>query len=57
MKKDPKQVQSDLEDAARPLIQWLCENFHPHVTVIVTPTSAELVEGIASARVMDYVRD
>lgn len=32
-------------EAARPLIQWLCENVHPHHTVVVTPTGAELLEG------------
>ena len=54
-------VKSELpgfEEAARPLIKWLCDNHHPHVTVIVTPTSAELLEGIRSTgEIMDYVKD
>jgi len=46
------------EEAARPLIKWLNENYHPHVTVIVTPTSAELLEGLQSTgQIMDYVKD
>lgn len=46
------------EAAARPLIQWLCENVHPHHTATVTPTSAELLEGQCSTgEVLDYVRD
>ena len=46
------------EDAARPLIKWMCENKHPHVTAIVTPTNAELMEGqISTGQIMDYVRD
>ena len=34
------------EELARPMIKYLCENYHPHVTVIITPTSAELLEGL-----------
>ena len=45
-------------DAARPLIKWLCENEHPHVTAIITPTSCELLEGkCANPKIFDYVRD
>ena len=29
------------EELARPMIKYLSENYHPHVTVIITPTSAE----------------
>jgi hypothetical protein len=46
-----------LEELARPLIQWLNETYHPHVTVIVTPVGVELVEGICSVPVTDYIRD
>ena len=42
---------------SRPLIKFLCENCHPHVTVIVTPTNAELLEGCCSTgEILDYVR-
>jgi hypothetical protein len=34
------------EEAVEHLMKWLCENQHPHATVIVTGTMAELVEGI-----------
>ena len=34
------------EDAVEPLMKWLCENQHPHITVIVTANRAELVEGL-----------
>lgn len=44
--------------AADPLIKYLCENHHPHVTAIVTGTGAELMEGLKSTgKIMDYVRD
>lgn len=46
------------EELARPMIKYLCENYHPHVTVIITPTSAELLEGLKTiGRVEDYIRD
>lgn len=54
---DPNKKYS-FEQISRPIIKWLCENYHPHVTVIITPTNAELVEGIQSTgRIMDYVKD
>lgn len=50
--------QKSFEEAARPLIKRLCENVHPHHSVIVTPTNAELLEGSCSTgEVIDYVRD
>jgi len=46
------------EEVTRPLIKWLCEHHHPHVTVIVTPTDAQLFKGVQSTgRIMDYVKD
>jgi len=44
--------------AAKPLIKYLCENHHHHVSVIVTPTNAELLEGIISTReIIEYLKD
>lgn len=55
---DPLTLQMQFETAARPLIKWLCENRHPHHSVIVTPTGAELLEGVVSTgEVLDYVKD
>ena len=46
------------EELARPMIKYLCENYHPHVTVIITPTTAELSEGLKSVGYIDdYIRD
>ncbi len=36
--------------AALPLMEWLRDNMHPHITVIVDSDRAELVEGLAIAR-------
>jgi len=47
----------ELEEAARPLIEWLNTLAHPHVNVIVDCSSAELVEGIARIVNEEYIRD
>ncbi|HCL5619601.1 TPA: hypothetical protein N2N50_000557 [Kluyvera ascorbata] len=36
--------QTSFEQAAEPLIKWLAENVHPHHSVIVTSTAAELLQ-------------
>lgn len=52
----PAQQQS-LKEASLPLIKWLNENCHPHVTVIVTPDSYELKEGVSFEKVRDFIQD
>jgi len=53
-----KEQQESFKQAALPLIKWLNENVHPHHSVIVTPTNAELLEGACSTgQILDYVKD
>ena len=53
----PEQL-DELKKAAEPLLKYLNDNFHPHVTAIVTPTSVELMEGLmAIPEIMDFVKD
>ena len=49
----------DFEKATRPLIKWLNDNCpNPHTSIIITPTNAELVEGIMSTgKILDYLKD
>ena len=50
--------QKEFEILARPLLRWLNDNCHPHVTIIITPTSAKLFEGsYSTGEIMDYVKD
>lgn len=42
---------------ARDLMRWLCENGHPHMTIIITPTSAELLEGSIGIHTDEYLVD
>jgi len=39
-----------LRAAALPLMQWLNDNCHPHVTAILHSEHVELLEGLATAR-------
>ena len=49
---------TEFEGVVRPVIRYLCENHHPHVTVIITPTNAELLEGtISIGQVLYHVVD
>lgn len=57
---EPKTIEQkmkEFEAHARPLIQWLNENCHPHHTIIITPVGAELLEGNMAVPVTDYVLD
>jgi hypothetical protein len=49
---------SEFEELSRAMMRYLNDNHHPHVTVIITPTNAQLMEGIQSTgEIMDYVKD
>jgi hypothetical protein len=49
---------NEFEAIARPLIKFLCDNHNPHASAIITPTSAEIVEGVMSiGNVTEYIRD
>ena len=48
---------NEMLEAAKPLIRWLNENCHPHCTAEVTWNTVILVEGIATARTDEFLRD
>lgn len=45
------------EEAAKPLIKWLAESVHPHHTVIVTSTHAELLQGEHVVNTEEFLKD
>lgn len=45
------------EKVSKPLIKFLAENFHPHVTVIVENNRAEILEGSASIIINEFIED
>ena len=47
----------EFEEAARPLMAFLSDNCHPHVTAIVDYSRSYLLEGVVSFVTEDYVKD
>jgi hypothetical protein len=45
------------EEAVKPLMKWLCENRHPHITVIVSGTTAEILEGLELVKTNEFIID
>ena len=52
-----KEQIAEFEKASRPLIKYLAENHHPHVTAIVVSDRAEILEGSASIINVEFIRD
>lgn len=50
---ESKRKLEELKKAAKPLIKFLCENYHPHVTARGTPTGVEVMEGVQSVQGID----
>lgn len=46
-----------LLEAAKPLIKYLAENWHPHVKCIVDATTAEVLEGQQMVKTEEFLRD
>ena len=53
---DEKQL-AELLEVSKPLIKWLNENCHPHCKAIVDGVVVELVEGVATQRTEEYLKD
>lgn len=51
------QKQKSFKEVAKPLIKGLAENVHPHHTVIVTSTGAELMMGEMSFPTEEFLKD
>ncbi len=54
---EEKMGEQTFEEAVKPLMQWLCENAHPHTTAIVTGNVAELVEGVEVVKTDEFIVD
>ena len=46
-----------LEEAAKPLMKFLAENFNPHVKVVVDNNTAEITEGLAVVKCDEFIQD
>lgn len=48
----------EFKRVTKPVMEWLANNHHPHHTVIITPTNAELLEGgMATGPITDHLKD
>jgi hypothetical protein len=45
------------EELAKLMIKYLAENHNPHTTVIITSTTAELLEGKMSVETIEFIKD
>ena len=47
----------EFKEACKPLVKWLNDNCHPHVTAIVEPNQAEILEGKSVVKIEEYIKD
>lgn len=52
-----EEKRQEFEALARPLIKFLNDNTHPHCSIHIDTTSAELVEGVSAFHTKDYILD
>lgn len=52
-----KEQQADMLEQAKPLIQWLNENCHPECELRVDHTTVTLMEGVATNRTEEFLKD
>lgn len=49
--------QLEFESLAKPLVKFLNDNYHPHVSIIITPDSAEILSGEMAFHTEEYIKD
>ena len=52
-----KEQIENMKKASEPLMKWLNEEGHPHMTAIVTTTDCEIMEGLATHKTFEFVKD
>jgi hypothetical protein len=45
------------KEACKPLMKFLCENYYPHVKVIIDGNTAELLEGVLFEKNNEFIVD
>ena len=56
MKLTPEQ-RKEMLVVAKPLIQWLAKNCHPHCQAEVDSVGVTLLEGVASEKTFEFLED
>lgn len=52
-----KRATLTFEEVVTPLMKYLADHHHPYVTVIVTSTTAEMVEGMKGFNTNEFIKD
>ena len=52
-----KNKRDEFEALARPLIEFLNDNLHPHAHITITTINAEVSEGLCAFSTNDYIKD
>lgn len=52
-----KDEMEEFKEIVKPVIKWLADNFHPHTSIQIDSTSAELVEGVRGFVTHEFIKD
>ncbi len=52
-----RKQRNEIRELAKPLIQWLNNNGHPHCELNVTNDSVEFLESCAREIIPDFIKD
>jgi len=52
-----KDKREAFEVLARPLVQFINENYNPHTEIIIDSASARIVSGECSVPIPDFIKD
>ncbi len=52
-----KEEVAKFREAIKPLVKFLNDTCHPHAKITVDATGAQIYEGLATARIEEYLKD
>lgn len=52
-----EEKREEFVELSNTLIKWLCDNYHPHTKILITPTNAELMEWLIWNINDEFVKD
>ena len=56
-RKGEQSKREEFKELVDPVIKWINENYHPHVTIVITPNTAELLEGTIGYTTAEHIKD
>jgi hypothetical protein len=52
-----EEQRKEFEELCRPIIKWINNNGHPHMTAIIDTVHYELLSGEIARTIHDYIKD